>query len=93
MITMASTIKYMLSDNKEEIIMADYLQSLIKMDALENRIDMMTYTDEMYDELNEELELLKKYRDVCLKKLIMLNVDIDDKIKKLTNEYNDLYRY
>lgn len=54
---------------------------------------MMTYTDEMYDELNEELELLKKYRDVCLKKLIMLNVDIDDKIKKLTDEYNDLYRY
>ena len=93
MLTMADTIKLMLSDDKVDVILADYLQALIKLDALRNTIDMMCDEDELYKEIDEEIENLKEYRDIVLRKLIILDVDIDEKVNELKNPYNDLYRY
>lgn len=92
-ITMKDTLSLMLSDKLEDVILCDYLQALIKLDALENKLDMMCECDLLYDEMKEEIDILKQYRDVVLNKLIVLNVDIEERIKCLKNPYNDLYYY
>lgn len=92
-IKMADTIKLMMSDNTEDVILADYLQSLIKLDALENKLDLMSVEDEMYPLITEEINTLIKYKTAVLKKLWFLQVDIESKINELKNSYDDLYRY
>lgn len=92
-ITMKDTLSLMLSDKLEDVILCDYLQALIKLDALENRLDMMCESDLLYGETEKEIDILKQYRDVVLNKLIVLNVDIEERIKCLKNPYNDLYYY
>lgn len=92
-ITIKDTLSLMLSDKLEDVILCDYLQTLIKLGALENRLDMMCEFDLLYNEMKEEIDILIQYRDVVLNKLIALNVDIEEKIKCLKNPYNDLYYY
>ena len=93
-LTLASTIKLMLSSYEEDIILADYLQVLIKIDALKYSLNIKNGEDEMNKVMSEELENLNEYRNIVLRKLVILGVDIEREVEFLTDPHRgDVVRY
>lgn len=93
-ITMNDTISLMFSNELKDKILCDYLQTSIKLQSLENQIDIMRESDLLYSILQDEIEILTQYKLLLIEKLKKLDIiDIETEIKKLKNPYNDLYYY